>query len=79
MPAVVPGRKPISLVNLFSWSRLEHEVDERGAEVLVLGLLEPHEVAAARERGVLAARAGRLELGADLALRAPAWSAMIEL
>src|SRR5690349_22022145 len=48
--------------------RLEHEVDERRAERLVLGLLELDEVRAARERRVLARRAGRRQLGPDLLL-----------
>ena len=74
MPSTVPGRNPTALVNLLRFVGCSMYVDERVREVLVLRAVEDDEVAAARERGVLAARAGRLELGADLALHAPAWS-----
>ena len=66
-------------MNLFSCVGLEHEVDERGAERLVLGLLELHEVAAARERRALAGRAGRASSSVPIFSSSSGLVAMIEL
>jgi hypothetical protein len=64
------GQEPDGAGELVEVRGLEHVVDERVREVLVLGAVEHDEVAAAREGGVLAARACRLEHGPDLALQA---------